>query len=224
MCNSHLNFCFLAKYELFLSLNQFSLRNKFGFSPEFNCLFCSPVRTHEFKNLISYLPFLWHIRSNFFKNILPEQRLNVLAHEHCQKSFAVRKSGERFPDLNVSEGVSRGERDHGEDGEEEVEPPKSEKCKKNEDGGNVEHLGSISINISYISTECVTKLDLQSRMIIFESILTTFEASVIFSGRWCSSKNWLELKTWPPKASLTNLSLSKSFIRTVDSFKHSATT
>jgi len=39
-------------------------------------------------------------------------------------------------------------------------------------------------------------------MIIFESILTTFEASVIFRGSWGSIKNWLEPKTKPPFAIL----------------------
>ena len=41
-------------------------------------------------------------------------------------------------------------------------------------------------------TECVTDLDLQREMIIFVSILTTFEASTIFSGSWGSSGNELE--------------------------------
>ena len=38
-----------------------------------------------------------------------------------------------------------------------------------------------------IITECVTDLDKRSEMIIFESILTTFEASFVFSGSWGSS-------------------------------------
>ena len=33
---------------------------------------------------------------------------------------------------------------------------------------------------SLVCTECVTDLDQQSELIIFESLLTTFEASVIF--------------------------------------------
>ena len=41
-----------------------------------------------------------------------------------------------------------------------------------------------------LSTECVMDLDLRLVMIIFESILTTFEASVIFLGSWGGSKNW----------------------------------
>ncbi len=41
-------------------------------------------------------------------------------------------------------------------------------------------------------------------MIIFESILTTFEASFIFWGSWGSIKNWLKLKIEPP---LSNLAL-----------------
>ncbi len=36
--------------------------------------------------------------------------------------------------------------------------------------------------MNYLSTECVTDLDLQSEMIIFGSILTTFESSRIFGG------------------------------------------
>jgi len=49
-----------------------------------------------------------------------------------------------------------------------------------------------------VHTECVTELDLQSEMIIFESILTTFEMSNIFGGSWGSSANWLKPKTEPP--------------------------
>ncbi len=46
---------------------------------------------------------------------------------------------------------------------------------------------------------------LGSKMIIFESILTTFEASFIFRGSWGSIKNWLELKIEPPLADLALL-------------------
>ncbi len=42
-------------------------------------------------------------------------------------------------------------------------------------------------------------------MIIFGSILTTFEASFIFWGSWGSIKNWLELKIEPPLADLALL-------------------
>jgi hypothetical protein len=35
-------------------------------------------------------------------------------------------------------------------------------------------------------------------MFIFESILATFEASLIFRDIWDSSKNWLEFKIEPP--------------------------
>jgi len=35
-------------------------------------------------------------------------------------------------------------------------------------------------------------------MIIFGSILTTFESSRIFGGSWGSIENWLEPKTKPP--------------------------
>ncbi len=39
-----------------------------------------------------------------------------------------------------------------------------------------------------------TDFDQGSKMIIFVSILATFKASVVFRGRWGSSKNWLKLK------------------------------
>jgi hypothetical protein len=42
-------------------------------------------------------------------------------------------------------------------------------------------------------------------MIIFESILTTFEVSFIFGGSWGSIKNFLELKIEPPLADLALL-------------------
>jgi len=35
-------------------------------------------------------------------------------------------------------------------------------------------------------------------MIIFESILTTFELSSIFEGSWGIIENWLKLKTEQP--------------------------
>jgi len=41
------------------------------------------------------------------------------------------------------------------------------------------------------TAECVTDLDYQSEMIIFGSILTTFE----FGGSWGSIENWLKPKT-----------------------------
>jgi len=46
----------------------------------------------------------------------------------------------------------------------------------------------------YNNTECDTNLDLQSDMIIFESILTTFELGIIYWGS-LGSKNFLESKT-----------------------------
>ncbi len=46
---------------------------------------------------------------------------------------------------------------------------------------------------------------LGSKMIIFESTLTTFEASFIFWGSWGSIKNWFELKIEPPLADLALL-------------------
>jgi len=39
-------------------------------------------------------------------------------------------------------------------------------------------------------------------MIIFESILTTFELSIIFGGRWGSIENWLEPKIEPPSGNI----------------------
>jgi hypothetical protein len=47
-------------------------------------------------------------------------------------------------------------------------------------------------------------LDSQSEMIIFGSILTTFESSrsSIFGDSWGIIKNWLEPKTEPPLGNL----------------------
>jgi hypothetical protein len=42
-------------------------------------------------------------------------------------------------------------------------------------------------------------------MFIFESTLTTFEASFIFLGSWGSIKNWLDFKIEPPLADLALL-------------------
>jgi len=53
-----------------------------------------------------------------------------------------------------------------------------------------------------IATECVADLDYQSEMIIFGSILTTFQSRIIFGGRWGSIENWLEPKTEPPLGNL----------------------
>jgi hypothetical protein len=47
-----------------------------------------------------------------------------------------------------------------------------------------------------------TDLDPGSKIIIFESILTTFIASIIFKGGYGGSINWLKLKIEPPKANL----------------------
>jgi hypothetical protein len=49
-----------------------------------------------------------------------------------------------------------------------------------------------------IGTVFFSNLDQGSEMIIFELILTTFMASIIFRGRWGSSRNVLELKIDPP--------------------------
>jgi len=45
-----------------------------------------------------------------------------------------------------------------------------------------------------LGTECVKDLDEQSKMIIFGSILTTFESSSIFGGSWGSIEIGLSLK------------------------------
>jgi len=50
----------------------------------------------------------------------------------------------------------------------------------------------------YDATECVKDLDKRSKRIIFRSILTIFELSSIFGGRWGSIENWLKPKTEPP--------------------------
>jgi len=39
-------------------------------------------------------------------------------------------------------------------------------------------------------------------MIIFGSILTTFDSSSIFGGSWSSIENWLEPKTKPQSGNL----------------------
>jgi len=64
------------------------------------------------------------------------------------------------------------------------------------------HVGRISKTKSRgkvsTTTEWVTDLDKRSEMIIFDSILTTFKASIIFRGSWAGSiVNWLEPKIDP---------------------------
>jgi len=54
----------------------------------------------------------------------------------------------------------------------------------------------------YIDTECVTDLDYQSKLLIFELILTTFKPSIVFRGSWGSIENWIEPKTEPPSGNL----------------------
>ncbi len=39
---------------------------------------------------------------------------------------------------------------------------------------------------------------LQSELLIFESILTSFKPRIVFGGRWGGTENWLEPKTEPP--------------------------
>jgi len=58
------------------------------------------------------------------------------------------------------------------------------------------------------TTKCVTDLDLHTKeMIIFGSILTTFESSSIFGGSSGSVENWLEPKIKPPSGNLACLNL-----------------
>ncbi len=47
-------------------------------------------------------------------------------------------------------------------------------------------------------TECVTDLDLQSEIIIFESIFSTIESNSFYWGSSGISENWLKPKTEPP--------------------------
>jgi hypothetical protein len=62
------------------------------------------------------------------------------------------------------------------------------------------------------TTECVTDLDQRSKMIIFGSILTTFESSSIFGGSWGSIENWFEPKI---QTTIGIFSLPKSVKRSV---------
>jgi hypothetical protein len=48
-------------------------------------------------------------------------------------------------------------------------------------------------------------LDKCSQMIIFESFLTTFKASIVFRGGRGSNKNWLKLEIEPLYANLACL-------------------
>ncbi len=50
-----------------------------------------------------------------------------------------------------------------------------------------------------VSTACFADLDQGSKMIILETILTTFIASIVFRGRWGGTKHWLELKIVEPQ-------------------------
>jgi hypothetical protein len=49
-----------------------------------------------------------------------------------------------------------------------------------------------------VATVSLMDLDQGSEMIIFESILTDFEASTIFSSSRVSGKSWLDLKVESP--------------------------
>jgi len=52
------------------------------------------------------------------------------------------------------------------------------------------------------STVCVTELDQQSELLIFESILTSFKPSIVFGGSWGSTENWLVPKIKPSSGNL----------------------
>ncbi len=43
---------------------------------------------------------------------------------------------------------------------------------------------------------------LQSKLLIFESILTSFKPSIVFEGSWGSTENWPEPKTEPQLGNL----------------------
>ncbi len=53
-------------------------------------------------------------------------------------------------------------------------------------------------------------------MIIFESTVTTSEASSIFWGSWGRSKNWFELKIEPPQANLACLNRWNTLFKVED--------
>ncbi len=53
-----------------------------------------------------------------------------------------------------------------------------------------------------IHTNGFPNLDQGCKMIIFESLWTTFIMTAVFKGFWRRSKNWLELKIKPPLANL----------------------
>ena len=61
-------------------------------------------------------------------------------------------------------------------------------------------------------TECVMNLDLESELLIFEPILTTFKPSIVFRGSWGSIENWLE----PNQTTFRKFSLPKSVKRFVE--------
>ncbi len=63
-----------------------------------------------------------------------------------------------------------------------------------------------------LCTKCVTDLDKKSKMILFQSILTTFEASVLFLRHLGSGKNWLKPKN---QTTNTKFNLSKSLKRSL---------
>jgi hypothetical protein len=48
--------------------------------------------------------------------------------------------------------------------------------------------------LDHAGTECTEDSDKRSEMIIFGSILTTFQLSSIFEGIWGSIENWLKPK------------------------------
>ncbi len=48
------------------------------------------------------------------------------------------------------------------------------------------------LSSAHNSTECVTDLGWQSKIVIFKYLLNIFVANVIFWGSWDNNKNWLE--------------------------------
>jgi len=60
-------------------------------------------------------------------------------------------------------------------------------------------LGSACLQAAKV---CVTNLDYQSELLIFEFTLTTFKQIIVFSGSWSSIENWLKPKIKPPSGNL----------------------
>jgi hypothetical protein len=71
------------------------------------------------------------------------------------------------------------------------------------------------------ATVSFTDLD-QSKMIIFEYVMTIFKASIIFRGSWGTSKNWLEHKVKPLKTNLACLNKRNTLYLALVSRVHGA--